>query len=58
MNIIHRDLKLENILIFEHTLKITDFGTAKMLNPIYDIEYSNKGSFNFSAKSISSLNKL
>lgn len=34
LNIIHRDLKLENILIHDGVIKITDFGFAKKLKSV------------------------
>ncbi|KAL4496990.1 hypothetical protein ABPG72_002146 [Tetrahymena utriculariae] len=46
-NVIHRDLKLENILIFGDSVKITDFGTAKYVHPFNSIEQSLQGTLGY-----------
>ena len=36
-NIIHRDLKLENVLVHENIVKLADFGLARRLTrPIHE----------------------
>ncbi|KAL4445241.1 hypothetical protein ABPG74_022054 [Tetrahymena malaccensis] len=46
-NVIHRDLKLENILVFGDIVKITDFGTAKYIHPFNSIEQSLQGTLGY-----------
>ncbi len=38
MNIVHRDLKLENILVHDGIIKICDFGFAKDMGNALEVE--------------------
>ena len=49
-NLIHRDLKLQNILVgFDNSIKISDFGLA---NNIYDIDYKQVGTIGYIAPEV------
>jgi serine/threonine-protein kinase ULK/ATG1/polo-like kinase 4 len=41
LNVIHRDIKLENILIHKGVLKIGDLGFAKRLTDKVNISFTN-----------------
>ncbi|KAI8063382.1 kinase-like domain-containing protein [Gilbertella persicaria] len=58
INIVHRDLKLENILVYfdektgEPHIKITDFGLARVMDPIKPILTTRCGSEEYAAPEI------
>ncbi|KAI8362610.1 kinase-like domain-containing protein [Blakeslea trispora] len=57
-NIVHRDLKLENILVYFDTqtgephIKITDFGLARVVDPIHPVITTRCGSEEYAAPEI------